>query len=146
MDSSDLMKLLIPEGKVKEVSRFTRLNTSLLYQERRPFGEVTDTGTRNTIARLDLFCEWNLDREPELVRIVGERYLRMYQNHISPPTEEVSLNDLLKVLAIASKECGESISALASRQSIKNCEVEVNQAKKALEMALAIVSRLDEKE
>jgi hypothetical protein len=146
MNSHDLMKLLIPEGKVKEVAQFTRLNTSLLYQERRPYGSLNDTGTRNTIDRLDLFCEWNLDRDAELVRIVGERYLRMYQNHISPPIDEVTLNDLLQVLAIASKECGESISALASRQSIKNCEVEVSQAKKALEMALAIVCRLDEKE
>jgi hypothetical protein len=144
MESHDLMKLLIPEKKVSEVSKFTGLTSTLLYQERRKAGDKpNETGTRNTIDRLDLFCEWNLDRNPELVRMVGERYLKMYQNHISPPPETVTVNDLLKVLADASKECGEAISVIAQRGKIKDCEVEVGQAKRALEMALLIVSQME---
>ncbi len=144
MNSHDLMKLLIPEGKVESVAKFTRLNTSLLYQERRKAGkDLTDTGTRNTIDRLDLFCEWNLDRNPEVVQMVGERYLRMYQNHISPPKGEVTVCDLLGQLGEVSKECGEAISHLSKRKSIKDCHVEVAQAKAALEKALAMVMALE---
>lgn len=144
MDSHDLMKILIPEKNVKSVAEFTGLNTSLLYQERRKAGEsLTDTGTRNTIDRLDLFCEWNLDRNPQVVQMVGERYLKMYQNHISPPTGEITINDLLGQLGKVSQECGEAVAALASRQKINKCCVEVAQAKEALEKALAMVAALD---
>lgn len=137
------MKLLIPEGKVKEISRFTNLTTSLLYQERRKFGEsLNDTGTRNTIARLDLFCEWNLDRNPSVVRMVGERYIQMYQNHIAPVEGEVTVNDLLKQLGEVSRECGEAVAFLAQCSDIKECTVEVNQAREALEKALAMFIRL----
>ncbi len=145
MDSHDLMKILIPEGNVKSVAEFTRLTTSILYQERRKAGNnLADTGTRNTIDRLDLFCEWNLDRNPNVVLMVGERYLKMYQNHISPPTHEITVNDLLAQLGIVSKECGEAIAAIAGRKEIKNCTVEVSQAKEALEKALAMVTALED--
>lgn len=144
MDSHDLMKLLIPDGKVESVAKFTRLTTSLLYQERRKSGkDLIDTGTRNTIDRLDLFCEWNLDRNPSVVQMVGERYLKMYQNHISPPSGKITVNDLLGQLGRVSKECGDAISVIASRQSIKECCVEVAQAKEALEKALAMVTALE---
>lgn len=144
MDSHQLMKLLIPEGLVKQVAQFTRLTSSILYQERRKAGhELTDTGTRNTIDRLDLFCEFNLDRDPELVRMVGERYLRMYRNHVSPPEDDVTLNDLLKALGDASRECGEAISVIAQRQSINKCTPEVAQAIAKLELALATLTRLE---
>lgn len=144
MESHDLMKLLIPEGRVNEVAKFTRLNSSLLYQERRKSGnDLTDTGTRNTIDRLDLFCEWNLDRNPKIVQMVGERYLTMYQNHIAPLTGEITINDLLKQLGKVSRECGEAVAVIAGRQSIKNCTVEVSQAKEALEKALAMVCALE---
>lgn len=144
MESYELMKLLIPEKKVNDVAKFMRMNPSLLYQERRKAGtDLTDTGTRNTIDRLDLMCEWNLDRDAELVRIVGERYLTMYQNHINPPEDNVSVDDLLRILGEASRECGEAISALAGRRSIKDCTVEVHQAKKILEKALAMVCRME---
>ena len=145
MDSHDLMKILIPEGKVKSVAEFTRLNSSILYQERRKSGsDLTDTGTRNTIDRLDLFCEWNLDRNPQVVQMVAERYLKMYQNHLSPPTDEITVNDLLAQLGSVSKECGEAVAALAGRHDIKKCTVEVAQAKEALEKALAMVAALEE--
>lgn len=145
MDSHDLMKILIPEGKVKSVSQFTRLTTSILYQERRKAGtDLNDTGTRNTIARLDLFCEWNLDRNPQAVRMVGERYMRMYQNHVSPPCDEITVDDLLAQLGTVSKECGEAISVIAGRKEISKCTVEVAQAKEALEKALAMVAALEE--
>ncbi|MBS1793376.1 MAG: hypothetical protein JSS81_05955 [Acidobacteria bacterium] len=137
------MKILIPERRVGDIAKFTRLNPSLLYQERRKAGTaINDTGTRNTIDRLDLFCEWNLDRNPEVVRIVGERYLTMYQNHISPPDKEVTINDLLAQLGEVSRECGEAVAALAGRQDIGKCTVEVSQAKEALEKALALVIAL----
>lgn len=145
MESHELMRLLIPEGKVKNVARFTGLTSSLLYQERRKSGhDLTDTGTRNTIDRLDLFCEFTLGRNPEIVRIVGERYIQMYQNYISPPTNEVTVSDLLVELGEVSRECGEAIAVLASRQSIKKCSVEVAEAKQRLERALAMVARLED--
>ncbi len=145
MDSHELMKLLIPDQKVKSVSEFTGLTTSLLYMERRKAGsELTDTGSRNTIDRLDLFCEWNLDRNPELVRLVGERYLRMYHRHTSPADGNVTIYDLLNQLGLVSKECGEAIAALAGRKSVKDCEVEVAEARKALESALAMVISMED--
>lgn len=145
MDSHDLMKLLIPERKVNEVAKFTSLNPSLLYQERRKSGNsFTDTGTRNTIDRLDLFCEWNLDRNPDVVRMVGERYLRMYRHHVSAPVKNITVNDLLAQLGKVSKECGEAIAFIAARASITECTVEVSQAKAELEKALAMVQALEE--
>jgi hypothetical protein len=144
MESHDLMKLLIPESKVKEIAKFTSLSASLLYQERREFGKkLNQTGTRNTLARLDLFCEWNLDRNPEVVRMVGERYLTMYQNHITPIQDEVTLNDLLCQLGEVGRECGEAVCALANRQELNKCTVEVSQAKAALEKALRMVEQLE---
>jgi hypothetical protein len=140
------MKLLIPENRVKSVSEFTGLNTSLLYMERRKSGnDLTDTGTRNTIDRLDLFCEWNLDRNPDVVRIVGDRYQRMYQHHLAP-IGEITVHDLLIQLGNVSRECGEAVSSLAGRKCLKDCEVEVAQARKALENALAMVTAMEEQE
>lgn len=145
MDSHELMRLLIPDNKVKAVSEFTGLTTSLLYMERREAGkELIHTGTRNTIDRLDLFCEWNLSRNPDLVRLVGERYTRMYRNHIAPIDSEISVQDLLAQLGIVSRECGQAVAALAGQSSINRCTVEVAQAKAALEKALAYVTQMEE--
>lgn len=145
MDSHDLMRLLIPDNKVKAVSQFTGLTPSLLYMERRESGtDLTHTGTRNTIDRLDLFCEWNLSRQPDLVRIVGERYLQMHRRHVSPINGPVSLNDLLAALGKASGACGQAIAACAGQTSLKTCTVEVAEAKAALENALALVTALEE--
>jgi hypothetical protein len=146
MDSHELMKLLIPDEKVKSVAEFTGLTTSILYMERRRSGkDLTCTGSRNTIDRLDLFCEWNLDRNVEIVRIVGERYVRMYHRHIAP-IGNVTVHDLLKELGIVSRECGQAISALAGQQSLRKCTVEVAEAKAALESALALVTALEEQD
>jgi len=145
MDSHDLMKLLIPEGNVKAVSEFTGLTTSLLYMERRQAGKkLTDTGTRNTIDRLDLFCEFNLDRNPDVVRMVAQRYTLMYRHHVAPVQGEVTVNVLLAQLGLLSKECGEAVNALASRKSLKECQVEVAQTKRALETALEMVSLMED--
>lgn len=146
MESHELMKLLVPDNKVRELHEFTGLTTSLLYMERRKSGrELTDTGTRNTIDRLDLFCEWNLDRNPEVVRMVGERYLQMYRRH-TDPIGEVSVHDLLAQLGIAGRECGQAVAALAGHTSIRECTVEVAQAKAALEKALAFVTAMEEQQ
>lgn len=147
MDSHELMRLLIPDNKVKAVSEFTGLTTSLLYMERREAGkELTHTGTRNTIDRLDLFCEWNLGRNPDLVRMVGDRYIQMHRRHVAPLTGPVTVNDLLTKLGIAGRECGQAIAAIAGQTSLKTCTVEVAQAKTALEDALAIVTALEEQQ
>ena len=144
MDSHELMRLLIPDQKVKAVSEFTGLTPSLLYMERRQAGkDLTSTGTRNTIDRLDLFCEWNLDRNPDAVRIVGERYVRMHQRHTSP-VGPVGIYDLLAQLGRVGRECGEAVSALSGRKSVKQCTVEVAQARRALETALSMVIALEE--
>lgn len=147
MDSHELMRLLVPDNKVKQIAEFTGLTTSLLYMERRPAGkELTDTGTRNTIDRLDLFCEWNLDRNPEVVRIVGDRYSRMYQHHVAPVQGSIGVYDLLTQLGHVARECGEATAALAGRRSVKECTVEVAQARRALEKALAMVIAMEEEE
>lgn len=139
------MKLLVPDRSVKSISEFTGLTTSLLYMERRESGkEITHTGTRNTIDRLDLFCEYQLSRNPDAVRIVGDRYTRMYRNHVAPALGPVTLADLLYALGDAGKECGEAIAACSGRSTVGSCTVEVAQAKASLERALAIVTQLEE--
>lgn len=144
MDSHELMRLLVPDNQVKKVAEFTGLTQSLLYMERRKAGDDhTDTGTRNTIDRLDLFCEWNLDRNPDVVRMVGERYVQMHRRH-QAPIGEVTVNDLLSQLGVVSRECGEAIACLAGHSSIKDCTVEVAQAKAALEQALSLVQALED--
>lgn len=140
------MRLLVPDNQVQKVADFTGLTRSLLYMERREAGSGHNhTGTRNTIDRLDLFCEWNLSRNPDAVRIVGERYTRMYQRYIAP-VGDVSPADLIAALGSASKECGEAIAACAGQTSINECTVEVAQAKASLERALAIVTALEEQQ
>lgn len=145
MESHELMRLLIPDNSVRSVAEFTGLTQSLLYAERRPSGkDLTATGTRNTIDRLDLFCEWNLDRNPDVVRMVGDRFQRMYQRHVSPLEGKVSIYDLLAQLSVVTRECGEACSALAGRRSVKQCTVEVAQARRALEQALSLVIAMEE--
>lgn len=145
MESHELMRLLIPDNAVKPVSEFTGLTTSLLYAERRPSGkDLTSTGTRNTIDRLDLFCEWNLDRNTEAVRLVGDRYLRMYQHHVNPIEPGITIYDLMAAIANATAECGQAVAALAGQKSLKECTVEVSEARRALEKALAIVTAMEE--
>jgi hypothetical protein len=67
----------------------------------------------------------------------------MYQHHLAPPTEDITINHLLAQLGEVSKECGEAISVIAGRQNINKCTVEVSQAKAALEKALAMVIALE---
>lgn len=146
MESHELMRLLIPDNEIRRVSEFIGLSTSLLYQERRPFQDKpNDTGTRNTIERLDLLCEYALGRNPQAVRLIGERYLSMYRNFQMPPSD-ASEALLLRVLGQAAKECGEAMFCLSNGKSIKDCTVEVGQAKEVLEKALEIVVALQEKE
>lgn len=145
MKSHELMRLLIPDSEVKETAEFTGLTPSLLYMERRKSGkDLTDTGTRNTVDRLDLFCERILDQNPDVVRIVGERYLRMYMRHMAPIEGGVTIADILRYLGICSRECGEAIAKLSGAGSIKECEVEVAQARRALETALAMVIAMED--
>lgn len=146
MESHELMRLLIPDNEIRRVSEFIGLSTSLLYQERRPFSDKpNDTGTRNTIERLDLLCEYALGRNPQAVRLIGERYLSMYHRFQTAPVE-VTDADLLQVLGHAAKECGEAMFAVATRRSVKECTVEVAQAKEVLEKALKIMIALGEQE
>jgi len=139
------MRLLVPDGEIKDVANYTGLSESILYQERRESGPLLhQTGTRNSIDRLDLFCEYRLSRNPDAVRITGERYLQMYRRHISPINGPVSVYDLLASLAKANAECGQALSAIAGQTSLKTCTVEVTEAKTALEHALAILTTLEE--
>lgn len=138
------MRMLIPEGAVKKYAEASGLSQSLLYQERRPSGnDFTDTGTRNTIDRLDIFTELTLSRDPNIVRLVGERYLSKYNNFMRP-AQSFTVSDLLVQLGEVGRECGEAIQVLARRGNLKNCCVEVGQAKAALEKALAMVAALEE--
>lgn len=145
MKSHLLMQLLIPDLKVSEVFQFTGLKPSVLYHERRESGkDAHTTGKRNTIDRLDLFCEFALNENPEAVRIVGERYLQMYEHHMSEPIEDVTVSDLLKVLGEASRESGEAIACLGEQASVSACTVEIAQAKAKFELALRYLRALEE--
>jgi hypothetical protein len=140
------MKLLIPDGNVKDIAEFSGLNVSLLYMERRKSGkDLTATGTRNTIDRLDLFCEWNLDRNPDVVRLLGQRYLQMHRRHVAPLEMEVSVKTLLEQLGKASKEFGEAVATLSSGKSLRECQVEVADVKRELELALEMILQMEEK-
>lgn len=131
------MRLLIPDGEVKDVAKFTGLSESLIYQERRHAGEsFSDTGTRNTIDRLDLFCEHALDTNPQAVQMLGERYINMFFNHTSPLSGDISIRDFMRELGEVSKECGEALAALSTCESLRDCSVEVAEAKNKLEHAL----------
>lgn len=142
--ADELMRLLIPEGEVEKYAKASGLSKSLLYQERREYGKADhQTGTRNTIDRLDIFTDLALSNSPHLVLLVGERYLNKYKHHFQP-RQKVSVTDLLVELGEVSRECGEAVAALASRKSIKKCSVEVAQAKERLEHALAMVAALEE--
>lgn len=145
MESHKLMRLLIPDNEVKAVSEFTGLNTSILYQERREAGKkLGQTGTRNTIDRLDLFCEHRLDSNPEVVLMVGERYTRMYANHVDPLPENLTIADFFKVLGEVGKECGDVLAVMSERKSLSECTVEVSQAKAKMEQALRVFAALEE--
>lgn len=145
MESHELMRLLVADNSVKAVSEFTGLTQSLLYAERRESGKgLTATGTRNTIDRLDLFCEFNLDRNPAVVRLVADRYARMYQRHVNPIEPGTTIYDLMAAIAKANGECGQALAALAGQKSLKECTVEIAEARQALEKALAIVTALEE--
>lgn len=142
--SDELMRMLIPDGEIEKYAKVSGLSTSLLYMERRKSGnEFNNTGTRNTIDRLDIFSELTLSRDPNIVRLVGERYLNKY-NCFMQPSQSYTVLDLLGQLGEVSRECGEAVSAIAKRASIKNCAVEVAQAKAALEKALAMVAALED--
>jgi hypothetical protein len=144
MKSHELMRLLIPDSEVKETAEFTGLTPSLLYQERREAGkDLTHTGTRNTIDRLDLFCERVLDKNPDVVRLLGERYTGMYRRHTCPIEGPVTVSDVIRQLGIIGRECGEATAALSGAGSIKDCEVEVAQAKRALERGLEMVIAME---
>lgn len=144
MKSDQLMRLLIPDGKVKDVADATGLSQSLLYQERRPHGEgYGETGTRNTIERLDLFCELALSYAPNAVRLIGKRFTDLYEKTIQPLPDKVTLNDLLNAIAKANTEAGEALAAIGQRKPLSECEIEVEQAKEALELALRLIRVLE---
>lgn len=142
-----LMRLLVPEGRVKETAAALGVSTSLLYQERRPAGNGhADTGTRNSIARLDVISELALSDAPEAVRLLGKRYSDIYANSLGFPAQVATEEELLRVLAQTTREVGEALAALIQRQSFDKCAVEVEQAVNWMERALRIVEMLKERQ
>lgn len=147
LDPDALMRLLVPDGKVKDVAEALNLSPSLIYQERRPAGhEHTNTGTRNSIARLDIISELALSHTPEAVRLLGKRFTDIYANSLGFPSAPASEDELLKVLARTSREVGDAMSALIERASFDKCSVEVEQAQMWLERSLKIIEALKEQE
>ncbi len=143
MDADQLMRLLIPDGKVNEVSEATGLSTSLLYQERRPAGTgYNQTGTRNTIARLDIIAELALSHSPDAVRLLAKRYFDLYRNTLDLSLVKISREELTRVLARTSREVGEAMEALIEGESVERCAREVEQAEMWLERALYIIKQL----
>lgn len=141
-----LMRLLVPDGRVKEVAEALSLSPSLIYQERRPAGRGhADTGTRNSIARLDLICELALSHTPEAVRLLGQRYTNIYAGSLGFPELPATEEELVKVLAQTTREVGEALSALIEHSSFDKASVEVEQAVMWMERALRIVEALKEK-
>jgi hypothetical protein len=141
-----LMRLLIPEGRVDEASTALNLSRSLIYQERRKVGDShIDTGTRNSIARLDIIAELALSHTPHAVRLLGQRYIDLYENFLNPHDEAITEDDLRRALATACKEVGEALAALTEHTSILECSVEVGEAETALLRALHLVQSLKSK-
>ena len=147
IESDALMRMLVPDGKVKDVAEALSLSPSLIYQERRPRGDAHNhTGTRNSIARLDLISELALSHAPEAVRLLGKRYSDIYANSLGFPPQPADDKELLRVLSQTSVEVGQALSALISRASFDRCSVEVEQAVMWMERALSIVEALKEGE
>lgn len=145
--SDALMRMLVPDGCVKDVAEALHLSPSLIYQERRPAGDGHNhTGTRNSIGRLDIIAELALSHTPEAVRLLGKRYTDVYANSLGFPPAVASEAELLKVLAQTSREVGEAMGALMERASFDRCSVEVEQAVMWMERALRLVEALKEAE
>jgi hypothetical protein len=143
IESDALMRLLIPDGKVGEAAAALNLSTSQIYQERRKAGQSSnDTGTRNSIGRLDIVAELALSHTPHAVKLLGQRYIDLYESFLNPPTGEVTESDLRRALAAACKEVGEALAALTQNTSLLECSVEVGEAETALLRALHIVQSL----
>ena len=144
LESYELMQMLIPDGEVEKYAKATGLHKNTLYGERKRSGnKFADTGNRNTVDRLDLFCELTLPRNPIIVRMLGERYLNMYNNYIDQPDEQYTKADLLRQLGRMSKEFGEAAAALSNEKTeMKDCCVEVKQAQEQLEIGLRMFASI----
>jgi hypothetical protein len=137
------MRLLIPEGKVGEAAAALHLSTSQVYQERRKAGQSdNNTGTRNSIGRLDIIAELALSHTPHAVRLLGQRYVDLYENFLNPPCSDATESDLRIALSAACKEVGEALAALTEHRTLLECSVEVGEAETALLRALHIVQSL----
>ena len=143
IDSDALMRLLIPDGKVGSTAAALNLSTSQIYQERRKAGESSNnTGTRNSIGRLDIIAELALSYAPHAVKLLGQRYIDIYESFLHPLPGEATEGDLRNALAAACKEVGEALAALTKNASLLECSVEVGEAETALLRALHIVQSL----
>jgi len=147
IDPNELMRLLVPEGRVKEVAKLTGISSSLLYQERRPAGEaITDTGTRNSIGRLDIICELALSHNPEAVRMLGQRYLDVYASMLGFPPQKGTKEELDRVTAQASQSIGQAIADLVRGADFSTCSISVEKAVLNLQRALKVREMLEENE
>jgi len=142
MDADALMRLLVPDGQVKEVAAALDLSPSLIYQERRPFGKsLTKTGTRNAIARLDIIAELALSHTPHAVRLLSERYLSIYTGSqvFNVPEHKGTREELLKALSQTQLAVGEGISAMINEADADDCAMKVEHATLTMQRALKIV-------
>lgn len=147
MDSDALMRLLVPDGKVKEVAEALDLSPSLLYQERRPAGKShTNTGTRNTIARLDIIAEMAISYAPHTVRLLGQRYFDIYaaSQFVALLEHKATKEELFKALAQTASAVGEVIAAMAEPGDPDDCAVKVERAALSMQRALKIVEAMKE--
>jgi hypothetical protein len=141
------MRLLVPDGKVKEVAEALDLSPSLIYQERRPFGKsLTKTGTRNAIARLDIITELALSHTPQAVRLLGQRYQNIYtaSQVFNVPEQKATREELLKALSQTQLAVGEVISAMINEADADDCAMRVEHATLTMQRALKIVETMNE--
>lgn len=140
MEADVLMRLLVPDGKVKETAEALHISTSQVYQERKGHGPgFGQNGTRNSIGRLDVVAEMALSHAPEAVRMLGQRYFDIYVHAVVISRPKPDEQDLRKVLAQTYIEVGHAMAAMTEGEDIDRCEVEVEQAILWLQRAMAIL-------
>lgn len=143
MEADALMRLLVPDGKVKETSEALHISTSLMYQERKPVGPAFgQNGTRNSIGRLDTIAELALSHAPEAVRMLGQRFIDIYTRAIVLPRPKPNKCDLRQVLAQTYLEVGQAMAALTEADDPDKCAVAVERSILWLQRAQKLVEKL----
>ena len=144
LETHDLIKLLIPDGETKRVATALGLGNSTVAKWRRKSGSgLTDTGSKNPLDRLKDICELRLDDNAQIVRMIGELFIRMADNHTRKFNDNVTTEDVL----IHTCEVTNACAAVASKLGhFTDPSEEVARAKTLLEEALFLFEQFSEQQ